>query len=291
MAEMDAPSSPPWRSGFLSTRGIRLHHVEVGNGERLVLLLHGFPEFHESWRHQIPALGERFRTVALDLPGYGESERPPGGYGIENIVQTIAGAIEALGHQRAHIVGHDWGGALAWALAALRPDRVDRLAILNAPHPAAFPRAILRPSQLRRSWYIFFFQIPYLPEWLLSRRRGSRIAGSIRAGWRSPRPLPVETIDRFRDHFDRPERLRGPIGYYRAIRRIGPGLLKRLARPIETPTLVVWGERDPFLETRLTDEFDRYASPLEKKFLPQAGHWVQQEEPEAVNEALLQFLE
>ncbi len=161
-----------WAHHFASVNGIRLHYVEAGTGP-LVILLHGFPEFWYSWRHQLTALSEAgFRVVAPDQRGYNESDKPAGvsAYRIENLTADIAALVRHLGEPSAHIVGHDWGGVVAWHLPLHHPGLVRRLVILNAPHPALFVQALSRPAQLLRSWYIFFFQLPWLPEWALRRR-------------------------------------------------------------------------------------------------------------------------
>src|SRR5579884_3024966 len=157
-----------WTHRHASVNGVRLHYVEAGRGP-LVVLLHGFPEFWYSWRHQIPALAAAgFRVLAPDLRGYNESDKPPGvaAYGLERVAGDVAALVRHAGERRAAVVGHDWGGGIAWWLAMHRPDVVGRLAVLNAPHPAAFRRELRTPGQLLRSWYVFFFQLPALPEWL-----------------------------------------------------------------------------------------------------------------------------
>src|SRR3954451_16988189 len=154
----------------VTVNGVRLHYVETGEGP-LVVLLHGFPEFWWTWRHQIPALAAAgFRVVALDMRGYAESGKPPRwqDYRMEILAADVARLIAALGEERAHVVGHDWGAAVAWMVATLHPERVERLAILNVPHPARMERALrTSPRQLLHSWYMFFFQIPWLPERLM----------------------------------------------------------------------------------------------------------------------------
>src|SRR5258708_10132657 len=169
MSEIDTLGPPAGRSeafalppgcaeGFVETNGVRLHYVAAGSGP-LVLLLHGFPEFWYSWRHQLPALAIRSRVVAPDLRGYTLSDKPQTGYDLTTLINDISGLVAALGERRAHVVGHDWGGALAWALAIRDPDRVERLAILNAPHPALMLHELRPPRQLRRSLYIGLFQL------------------------------------------------------------------------------------------------------------------------------------
>src|SRR5262245_37404008 len=159
----------PWEHREAVVNGVRLHYVEAGSGP-LVVLLHGFPEFWYCWRHQLPALAAAgFRAVAVDLRGYNESDKPPGArsYRLGVLVEAVAGLIEHLGADRGGVVGHDWGGVVAWVLAMRRPERVERLVAINAPHPAAWLRERKDPAQLLRSWYTFFFQLPLLPEWVI----------------------------------------------------------------------------------------------------------------------------
>ena len=163
------PASGTWEDGWSDGAGVRLHHVSAGRGP-LVLLLHGFPDFWYGWRRQLPALAAAgFRAVAPDLRGYNLSERPArvADYRIERLADDVAALVRALGADRAHVVGHDWGGLIAWQLAMRHPQVVDRLAILNAPHPARFRRLLLDPRQGLRSWYVAFFQLPWLPERVL----------------------------------------------------------------------------------------------------------------------------
>ena len=162
--------------------GVRLHCVVEGEGP-LVLLLHGFPETSHAWRKQIPALANRFRVVAPDLRGYGGSDKPKGvaAYRGSVLADDIAALIHEFGAARAHVAGHDWGGGVAWSLAMLRPDAVDRLVVLNCPHPVVMQQA-LRSSwtQIRKSWYIFAFQMPWRPEWALSRSGARALKDSLR---------------------------------------------------------------------------------------------------------------
>jgi pimeloyl-ACP methyl ester carboxylesterase len=172
MAISEATVPSTWNGRFASVNGIRLHYVEAGTGP-LVLLLHGFPEFWGSWRHQIPALADAgFRVLAPDLRGYNLSSKPAGveSYRVAELVGDVVGLIRHAGEERATVVGHDWGGAIAWATAMRRGERIHRLIILNAPHPAAYLRELRRPGQLLRSWYVFFFQLPLLPECLVRAR-------------------------------------------------------------------------------------------------------------------------
>ncbi len=271
--------------------GVRLHYVEAGQGP-VVVLLHGFPEFWYCWRHQIPALAAAgFRVLAPDLRGYGESDRPVGvrHYRVSLLVQDIAGLIAHAGVSQADVVGHDWGGALAWRLAMTRPDVVRRLAILNAPHPAAYLRALRGPAQWLRSWYILFFQLPLLPEWLLS-------AGNFALFERAWRRQPVQPgafteadIRCYKEALSRPGALTAGLNYYRALLR-APGEVRRGVQPIAAPTLLIWGERDPYLGLELTKDLEAWVPNLTVARIPDASHWVQNDVPARVNELLHTFL-
>ncbi len=283
----------PWEHRTVETNGLRLHCVTAGEGP-LVVLLHGFPEFWYSWRHQIPALaGAGFRVVAPDLRGYNESDKPEGieAYRISNVVGDVAGLVRAFGAERAAIVGHDWGGAAAYAFAMMRPELTRALAVLNCPHPALFGRALATGDieQLRRSWYMFFFQLPQAPEALLaadnfrflrefayaSARKGTFTAGDLR---------------RFTEAFAKPGALTGAVNWYRAMFRGGLPAARRYP-PIAAPTLVIWGTRDCFLGTSLTRGMRRHFSgPFALRYLRGVSHWVQQEAPARVNALLLGFL-
>ncbi len=270
--------------------GVRLHYVEAGEGP-LVVLLHGFPEFWWSWRHQIPALvAAGYRVVAPDQRGHAQSDRPPGwrDYRIERLAADVAGLITAVGEERAIVVGHDWGAAVAWMVATLHPERVARLAILNVPHPDTMQRTLQRsPRQLLHSWYMFFFQIPWLPEALM--RAGGR--RTLEGAYRDARPgaFTPEDFARYEEALMGPGGLRGPINWYRAALRRSPWRLRTLYRPIPAPVLVIWGEQDRFLAKEMADPDPRLVPDVRVVRLPQASHWVQHDEPERVNALLTDF--
>ena len=280
--------------------GVRLHYVRAGppDSSRLpVVLLHGFPEFWYGWRHQIPALAATgFSAVAPDLRGYNLSDKPRRvrDYRMERLVGDVLALIRNVAGPagRAHVVGHDWGGVIAWRLAMWHPEAVGRLAILNAPHPAAYLRELLRsPSQPLKSWYAFFFQLPWLPEAVVGfdsfalLRRGFR-ADPARAG-----AFTRADVGRYVEALSRPGALTAAINYYRAAFRAGPGEMSRDVRRIESPTLLVWGERDRYLSPRLAEGLGEWVADLRVERLPAASHWVQHDEPETVNRLLLSFLE
>jgi pimeloyl-ACP methyl ester carboxylesterase len=275
----------------LTVHGLRLHLVEAGTGPPVVLL-HGFPEFWYSWRRQLPALAAAgWHAVAPDLRGYNESDKPPNvhDYRLRHLVDDVAGLIAALGERQAHVVGHDWGGVIAWKLAMLRPDLVNRLVILNAPHPAAFARALRRPAQWLRSLYMLFFQVPWLPECLLSARDFTLLARTLRREPVSPDAFPAADVTHYKHALARRGALTAALNYYRAMFRY-PSELRRGFRPIAAPTLLIWGERDRYLGIGMTDGLTRWVPNLQVVRIPNASHWVQNDAPERVNELLLNFL-
>jgi epoxide hydrolase 4 len=300
---------------FVDTNGVRLHCAVDGDGP-LVLLLHGFPESWYSWRHQIAALAPRFRVVAPDLRGYGDSDKPPGigAYALPELVADVQGLVDAFGERDAVIVGHDWGGAIAWTFAMERPESTRRLVVMNCPHPAIFAQHLRdNPRQMARSWYMLFFQLPWLPEKLLGLGHARLVAEGIRRSLVRQDALGEEDYRALRDAASRPGALRSAIHYYRAALRAPdaaaawPGWLRRFLwgdRPpvatrerledwpkITAPTLLVWGEADVALGKELTLGMEPLmAGPFDIKYIALCGHWVQQEQPQVVNAYLLDFL-
>jgi epoxide hydrolase 4 len=292
------PLGRPAEHRFVSGNGLRFHLVEQGAGP-LVLLLHGFPELWYSWRAQLPALAERTRAVAVDLRGYNLTEpapergaqRYPYGYALPRLVADAAALIEALGTERARVVGHDWGGLIAWLLASWRPDLVERLAIVNAPHPGAYLRELRRNGRQRlASWYVVWFQVPWLPERLLGRDGARPVAELLQRTTVRPDAFTPADLAVYRRAFSRPGALRAALGYYRALGRTDPRKLLRSLRPIRAPTLLIWGEQDVALMPELSQELTAWVPDLRVARLPEAGHWVHQEQPEQVNQALIEFL-
>ncbi len=252
-------------------------------------LLHGFPETSRAWRKQMPALAERFRVVAPDLRGFGASDKPKGiaAYRTPVLADDIVALIHAFDAEHAHIVGHDWGGAVAWAVAIEHPEAVDRLAVLNCPHPAVMRRALRTNwSQIRKSWYIFAFQIPWLPEWAF-RRNGARLMKDVmRRTAKHPGTFGDAVLDEYARAFGAPGAATGAINYYRAAAR------SRVPRgKIKAQTLLVWGEDDVALGIELTRGMDGlFEREPRIEYLRDTSHWVMEERPEVVNRLLLEFL-
>jgi epoxide hydrolase 4 len=271
---------------------VRLHYVEAGEGP-LVLLLHGFPQFWYQWRHQVPVLVEAgFRVVAPDMRGYNLSDKPLGvrAYRVELLARDVERLILACGEGTAHMVGHDWGAIAAWIAAMRYPERVERLAILNVPHPARFLDGLLSPMQLLRSSYVFFFQIPRLPEEVIRAGDFALLRSALGRDPVRPGALTAEDIERYIEAIARPGALTATINYYRALLRY-PEETRSLLHRVEAPVLVIWGERDRFLSRRLAEP-PRLWVPnlLGVKRLPDASHWVVEDRPLEVNTLLLDFL-
>ena len=272
--------------GYAQANGVRLHYVEQGSGP-LVVLLHGFPDFWYSWRDQIPALAAAgYRVVAPDLRGYNESERPLGveAYGLDTLAADVAALIHALGAERATVVGHDWGGLVAWHVAMHHPEVVSSLVIMNAPHPRAFRRELKNNwAQKRRSWYIGFFQLPWLPEAMLAVGDRWLLRRVLRRG--GPAHTDAE-LAAYLAAFAAPGAMTAALNYYRALFRMPS------KRPvtIACPTLLIWGLRDRFLLPALADGTEAWVPTLERHEEPRARHWVQHDASASVNARLLEFL-
>ena len=281
------------KHGSAYVNGVRLHYVTQGAGP-LLILLHGFPEFWYSWRHQIPALAKHFTVVAPDMRGYNESEKPSGvaNYHIDRLTGDVGGLIRAFHEERAVIIGHDWGGGVAWSFAANYPHMTEQLVVLNCPHPGTFQKALQENrQQLRRSWYIFYFQIPWLPELGLRLFRRRFIAQAFRGMAVRKEAFPDKELHKYAEALETPGSARAAINYYRAAfrHRLRHGAIH--LPQISRPTLLIWGEEDTALGKELTHDMDEYFSDrFEIKYIPKCSHWVQQEQPELVNQHLLEFL-
>lgn len=267
---------------------------EAGEGDHLALCLHGFPESRFSWRYQLPLLaGMGYRAWAPDLRGYGETEPKPQGvesYRIERLMEDVAALIDASAAKTVTLIGHDWGAGLAWAFAANRVRPLERLVIMNVPHPAVFARHLRRsPRQMARSWYMLFFQLPGVPEWLSTRNDAAVIRRAFHGMAVDKSRFPPEVLDCYAADAQRPGAMTGMVNWYRAAARF-PGKLAGPWPMIEIPTLIVWGEADAALGVELLDGTEAHVRDLTIRRLPNVSHWVQQEAPEAVNEILKGWL-
>ena len=283
----------PWQHGYATTNGIRMHYVTQGEGE-LVVLLHGFPEFWYSWRHQIPALARKYRVVVPDLRGYNDSDKPDSGYDIETLTADVRGLVEALGEKTAHVVAHDWGGAIAWHWAQQFPEQIRKLVVLNSPHPACFRRELLgNVDQLQRSWYMVLMQLPYLPEWAVQLNLGNIVQQVFRDTAIRKGAFSKVDLEIYRKALAKPKVLTSAMNYYRQMfhwQTLRNWLVNPI-RQISAPTLLIWGEDDFALSRKLTENMESlFARKFKLEIIPDCGHWTQQEAPQTVNRLLLEFL-
>jgi pimeloyl-ACP methyl ester carboxylesterase len=271
--------------------GVNLHVVMAGASDGpLVMLLHGFPEFWYGWRKQLPALAAAgYQVWAPDQRGYNRSDKPKGisAYHIEVLARDVVSLIEASGRKQVYLAGHDWGAAVAWWVAGRYPHLVKKLAILNVPHPAVMRRTVLEdPEQRKKSWYIFFFQLPWLPEYLLSRNGHTdlirMLKGSSRRG-----TFTDDDLMAYKQAWSQPGALTAMLNWYRAAVRYQAQAVE-LGR-IRVPTLMIWGVNDIALDRKMAQPSIELCDEGRLVFLEEATHWVQHEEPETVNQLLIEF--
>ncbi len=270
---------------------VPLEFDAIGAGPPVVLL-HGFPEFRRAWRNQLPALARAgFRAIAPDLRGTGRSPRPREvrAYRLRLLVEDVAQLIRTEANGRAVLVGHDWGGVLAWLLAGVYPELVERLVIINAPHPIAYAREVRRPDQALRSWYAGVFQLPWLPEKLLQLGDYRILRRTLTRGPRRRDAFDDQEIDRYVEALSRPGALTAALNYYRAAVRYPDRELVRGTRHIGMPTLIIWGRRDRYLSPRLLRGLRQWVPDLRMVRID-ATHWIHHELPDRVNELILEFL-
>jgi pimeloyl-ACP methyl ester carboxylesterase len=281
----------PLRHGEVEVEpGVRLHFVEAGEGP-LVLLLHGFPDFWYGWRNQIPALAAAgFRVVAPDQRGYDLSDKPArvSAYGIRTLASDVAALVDRLGGgERANVIGHDWGAGVAWAFAMAHPERLAKLAVLNGPHPQRLLAGLRNPVQLAKSWYMFFFQLPWLPEEVLRMDDFGLFTRAMRDEPTRAGAVTKEDLDRYLEAWNRPGALRGMVAWYRAM--FLPSARVEM-RTVEAPVLALWGDADPHLGAGLATPSSQLVPRARVVMIPGASHWVQHDAPERVNEELIGFL-
>jgi pimeloyl-ACP methyl ester carboxylesterase len=279
----------------VEANGFRFAVDEAGEGDHLALCLHGFPESRFSWRHQLPLLAQiGYRAWAPDLRGYGETEPKPkavSAYLIDRLMEDVAALIDASGATKVTLIGHDWGAGLAWTFAANQVRPLERLVIMNVPHPAVMNDHLRRGNwaQLRRSWYMFFFQLPGIPETAMTANDARAIRQAFHGMAVDKTHFTPDVLDRYAHDAQRPGAMKGMINWYRAALRLG-GKLRGPWPVIETPTLIVWGEEDAALGVELLDGTDAYVRDLKIERLPGVSHWVQQEAPDKVNAILKAWL-
>lgn len=289
--------SPPADSGItvreVAANGLTFEVAEAGEGDHLALCLHGFPELNFSWRYQLPLLAELgYRVWAPNQRGYGGSSRPEGveQYSADRIVADAAALFDASGATKLTLVAHDWGGAIAWMFAINRVRTVERLVVMNLPHPICFAEALKHWPQRRRSWYMAAFQLPWLPEAALTAGDAAAIRHAFRGMAVDKSRFPDEVLDVYAAAAQRPGAATAMINWYRAAARHRDRMALSNGGRVEVPTLIVWGEEDSALGLETLNGTERFVSDLTIRRLPGVSHWVQQEAPEAVNAILAEWL-
>lgn len=284
------------RTEFVEANHLRFEVDMCGDGEKLALCLHGFPEHSISWRYQLPMLAELgYKVWAPNLRGYGNTSVPMfmEDYAIENLMDDVAALIDAAGCEEVVLIAHDWGAVIAWNFAIRQIRPLKRLIICNVPHPVPAGKAFTRGfAQLKKSWYILFFQLPRLPEMMMKMRKGRGMGELIKESASHPDNFPDDVVDLYNENGSRPENLTGMINYYRALVRGGGAKRQRdLGYPmIDTPTLMLWGEDDMALTKETTFGTEDVVKDFTIRYLPRISHWVQQDAPDEVNAMMSAFL-
>lgn len=293
-----------WKRGFAQVNGLKLHYVEAGEGQ-VVLFLHGFPEFWYAWKEQLPYFGKRYRAVAVDMRGYNLSDKPANvdDYAVPLLIADVKALLEWFSPgKKAVVVAHDWGGVVAWAFAARHPEMLEKLVIVNAPHPAVFLRELRHnEAQQKASRYMNVFR-GATAETVLSVMDFAALRKAVFGSSEKPDSFAKEDRDAYLAAWSRPGALTGGLNYYRAA-RLGPPSptdrkadtlpdtpLTNLPPDVPVPTLVIWGEKDTALLTGNLDGLDKYVPGLTIRRVPDGGHWVVHEQPELVNRTIEAFL-
>jgi pimeloyl-ACP methyl ester carboxylesterase len=277
---------------MVPANGLAFEVFEAGEGDRLALLLHGFPQHAVSWHNQVPFLAERgYRVWAVNQRGYGGTSRPRRreDYVLDQLTGDIAGLIDASGAASATLIGHDWGALVAWTFAIRRIRPLARLVIVNVPHPLCFRRELKTWSQRRKSWYVGFFQMPVLPELLLSAGGGALLVKMLRDGARTRDAFPDAVLGVYRANVSAPGAATAMVNWYRAAGR-DVMAARDLDALVDTPTLVIWGEEDVAVGLPCLDGTYLYVRDLRIERLPGVSHWAQEDAPQEVNRLLGEFL-
>lgn len=286
--------SPDIRTEFVSANGLTFEVDKCGSGDKLAICLHGFPEHSFSWRYQLPLLASLgYEAWAPNLRGYGKSSRPPQveDYKLDNLMADVGGLIDAAGKDEVVLIAHDWGAVIAWQFAIEKIRPLTKLIICNVPHPGPMQR-LIRDSweQKKKSWYVFFFQLPKIPERMLGRNGAQPVADAIRNSAVDKSRFPDEVVEVYRRNADQPGALTAMVNYYRALLRFRKTTPIEQIPKIEVPTLMLWGEDDVALTKESTYGTEEFVPDLRIRYLPRVSHWVQQEAPETCNAMIETFL-
>ncbi len=278
--------------GFADLKRIKLHYARAGNGKELVVLLHGFPEFWYSWRYQLIDLSDSYTVVAPDMRGYNLSDKPKAvqDYRLGELVEDVAALVKYFGFEKAAIVGHDWGASVAWAVSQQKPELLTKLACLQVPPPVVW-RKNQTSKQLRASWYMFFFQLPSIPEWFLKKNNFAAFAGGLKNTTAKEGVFTDADIERYKDAWGQDGAITGALNYYRA------NILKRMFgkkpewRMVEVPTLFIYGGRDRAILPQTVEGVKNCVSGLYTELrITESAHWVQNEARQKVTAALRDLL-
>lgn len=276
---------------YIETNGIRLHVLQDGPKDGpLVILLHGFPEFSYAWKQQIPFLmSAGYRVWVPDQRGYNLSDKPNGlaAYSLDELAADVVGLIDAAGQARVFLVGHDWGAAVAWWIAAKYPERLSKMVVMNVPHGAVMRKHLRGLAQLQKSWYIFFFQIPWLPEMLAQRNRWNLIVKLLKASSRRG-TFTHDDLDKYREAWSQPKAFQAMLNWYRAFVQKPPK--PPTTSRISVPTLLIWGAKDTALGREMAQPSIDLCDDGQLVFIEEASHWVQHEAAEQVNKLIENFL-
>jgi pimeloyl-ACP methyl ester carboxylesterase len=286
--------------GYAEVNGIRLHVVSAGQG-KLVLFLHGFPEFWYAWKAQLLELGRDFHAVAPDLRGYNLSAKPAAvdQYRLPQLVADVGALADHLGQRRFILVGHDWGGVVAWAFAAAHPERLEKLVIINAPHPAVFQRELRdNPAQQQASQYMLLFRSPQAEQVLAAENYAALVNGVLAEGLKTGAFTEADRQE-YLKAWAQPGALTGGLNYYRAA-GVGPPVpgeppatepaLAAGPLTVKVPTLVIWGEKDRALLIGNLKGLGQFVPQLTVKRIPEGTHWVVHEQPAQVNRLIREFI-
>ncbi len=291
-----------FQSQFADVNGIRLHYISVGQG-KLMMFVHGFPEFWGEWEHQLVEFGTDYQAVALDMRGYNLSAKPDDveAYHAKHLIEDLRALAEHLGHQKIILVGHDWGGAVAWSAAMRYPEWVEKLIIINSPHPAIFARELLNnPNQQEASQYMLLFRSSKAEE-VLSADNYARLMAMV-TQFGSKWKMTDEVRQKYIAAWSQPGALTGGLNYYRASPLYPPASPEDIAKiksildlppemlTVKVPTLVLWGEQDRALLTGNLDGLENYVAELTIERIPEGSHWISHEQPERVNALIREFL-
>lgn len=285
-----------WKHGYLSLKGIKIHYVEKGDPTKpLMLFLHGYPEFWYSWRYQLKELSSDYWTVAIDMRGYGDSEKPPGveNYAMDILVSDVKQVVEALGRQKFILVAHDWGGAIAWNFILKHHDMLESYIIMNSPYTPTFFQVVLsNKKQFFMSWYLFFYMLPYLPEIAIAAFDFIAFAKVLRR--RKPKeisPVTDEDIEAYKYTFSQPGALTPPINYYRhMMKTASTAQSSKNIIDIDAPGLFLFGDLDDYLILEHVTVVKKYVKNIEVRTVKGANHFVQQDDPVSVNKHIREFL-